>query len=361
MVSATSADYCENGFPCAIEDSDVLQWRINAYSELSNGAAYGRISATELSCDDDLQDARRPGVPQPKPATRDYDEVLRWRSDRPRRSVTVRSDRNVPMVLTGGQDSVFGDDGSVQFAERNVLAGFMGVPRQELDADVAGNFVNGNDRDDNPEDVDDDGVVVEDVPASPSRVRGAGLMLNGFFGARGLGEGARRQLGATVNGDLVALRAPALGLNDPGYIQYRNLEERRETLVAAGARDGLIHFFRAVDGVEVLSFMPRATWSGLIDQEAAVDGPLSVADIVPCRPIEGGGDGDCPEELKFEAWLFGGAGREASNVFGVRLSAARSLSADVNRALDLANDIGEGGAWDMTANELGNQIGRAHV
>ena len=354
VVSATTADYCENGFPCAIEDSDVLQWRINAYSELSNGAVYGRIAATKLSCDDDAQVANRPGVPQPVAGTLDYDKVLRERSDQPRRSVTVRADRRVPMVLTGGADSVFGDDGSVQFAERNVLAGFMRVPRQELDADVAGNFVDGIDRDDNPEDVDDDGIAVENVPASPNRVRGAGLMLNGFFGARGLGAGARRQLGATINGDLVALRAPALGLNDPGYIRYRNLEEQRETLIAAGARDGLVHFFRAADGIEVLSFMPRATWGGLIEQEAAVDGPLSVADIVPCRPLNGGGNGQCPEELKFEAWLFGGAGREASNVFGVRLAAARSLSADVNRALDLENDIGDGGAWDMTAEDLGN-------
>ncbi|MGK0360665.1 MAG: hypothetical protein ACI9U2_002978, partial [Bradymonadia bacterium] len=290
VISSTTADYCDNGFPCAIEDSDTLQWRINAYTELSNGTGYGRISATELSCDDDLQDAGRPGVPQPRALPIAYHEVLRQRGRRPRRSVATRSDLNVPVVLTGGAEPIFHDNGAVLWAEHDVLAQFLTVPRREVDDDANGDFENEGAVDENPDDADADGAEVENIPTDPHRVRAAGLLVNGFFGARGLGDGARRQLGAILTSDLVALRAPALGLNDPDYIAYRNREEQRKTLVAAGARDGLIHFFRATDGVEVLSFMPRGAWGDLINQEAAVDGPLSFADIVPCRALDGGGD-----------------------------------------------------------------------
>lgn len=354
VVSATTADYCDNGFPCAIEDDDTLQWRINAYSELSNGTAYGRISATELSCDDDLQDPQRPGVPQARAATIDYDKVLRERGNRSRRSISVRGDREEAIVLTGGEQPVFHDNGAVLFDERDALATFMGVPRQEIDDDANGNFQDANAADDDPDDRDADGAAVEDVPAAPRRVRAAGLLVNGFFGARGLGEGARRQLGAILTSDLVALRAPALGLNDPGYLAYRNAQQQRKTVVAAGARDGLIHFFRANDGVEVLTYMPGSAWGEIIEAEAPVDGPLGFADIVPCRALNGGGNQECPDELRFEAWLFGGAGREAANVFGVRLSAAQSLADDPNRPLNLEEDVGPGGAWDRSADDLGN-------
>lgn len=353
VISSTTADYCDNGFPCAIEDNDTLQWRINAYTDLSNGAGYGRIDATELSCDDNLQDARRPGVPQPRAWPIAYHEVLRRRGDRPRRSIATRSDLNVPVVLTGGAEPIFHDNGAVLWAEHDTLAQFLTVPRQEVDED-ANDFENANAVDENPDDVDGDGAEIENIPVDPNRVRAAGLLVNGFFGARGLGDGARRQLGAILNSDLVALRAPAMGLNDPGYIAYRNAEEQRKTLIAAGARDGLIHFFRATDGVEVLSFMPRGAWGDLIDQEAAVDGPLSFADIVPCRALDGGGNADCPDELRFEAWLFGGSGSESANVFGVRMDAARALSNDPDRLLNLEEDIGDDGAWDKSARDLGN-------
>ena len=356
IVSATSADYCEDGFPCAIEDSDTLQWRINAYTEVSNGAGYGRLDATELSCDDNLRDAARPGVPQPRAQPIAYDKVLRERGERPRRSVSMRGDQNTPVVLTGGAQAVFGDDGAVVFAERDALASFLSVPRQEIDDDANGDFQEANARDEDPEDVDADGAAIDGVPADPRRVRAAGLLVNGHFGARGLGAGARRQLGAMITSDVVALRAPALGLNDPGYIAYRDTEEQRKTLVAAGARDGLIHIFRAFDGVEVLAYMPGSAWSQLIEREVAVDGPLSFADIVPCRALNGAGDAACPDELRFEPWLFGGAGREGANLFGVRLSAARSLTADPDRPLDLANDVGADGAWDKDAEDLASPV-----
>ena len=356
VVSATAADYCDNGFPCAIEDNDVLQWRINAYTEVINGTGYGRVDATELSCDDALADAQRPGVPQPRARPVAYDEALRLRGDRPRRSFAVRPDRAAPVVLTGGALPVFHDNGAVLWAERDVLAQFLDVPRQEIDDDVNGDFALGNaaDADLDPNDVDLDGVAVDDIPADPRRVRAAGLLVNGHFGARGLGDGARRQLGAMLTSDLVALRAPALGLNDPGYIAYRNAEEQRKTLIAAGARDGLLHIFRASDGVEVLNFMPRDAWGDITNTEAPVDGPLNVADIVPCRALNGGGNAACPDQLNFEPWLFGGVGREGASLFGVRLSAARALTAEVDRPLDVEQDIRPDGVWDVGAADLAN-------
>lgn len=358
IVSASAADYCPNGaFPCAAPDDAAVQWRINAFAWVAGGAAYGRIHASELTCAE--RDADRPSVPQPREDLLKYEEVLRSRAQRERRTVSYRSDERRPFVVTGGADPVFSRDGNKQFNDDAVLAEFLGVQEAEVRDPEANRPADDGNRDDlaaEEEEVNDDnGPVVENVPDDPNRIRAAGLLVNGHFGARGLGDDARPQLGATITGDVIALRPPALGINEPSYLAYRTLEDRRKTIVAAGGRDGLIHFFRAVDGVEILNLLPGAGWGNLITGEAPMDGPLAVADLVPCRSVEGGNN-ECPEQLNFEAWLVGTSGRSSANIFGLRLSSARALLADPDRALDLDSDVGEGGVWDKGADDLQSEV-----
>lgn len=353
IVSAAPADYCADGaFPCAAPDDATRQWRLNAFAWMVNGVAYGRMQAVELTCAE--RDPDRPSVPQPRADLLKYEEVLRQRGDRDRRTVSYRPDTDEPFVVTGGASPVFGADGTNTFGDNARLAEFLNVQQAEVDNPDA-NAADLQPAADEEDHNDDNGVVVQDIPENPNRIRGAGLLVNGFFGGRGLGDDARRQLGATLTGDIVALRPPGLGLTDPAYQAYRAAEDERKTLVAAGGQDGLVHFFRALDGVEVFNLLPGAGWGQLVNGEAPMDGPLSVADIVPCRAL-GAGDEQCPEELNFEAWLVGSTGRSASNLFGIRLSAARAWMDDPDRAIDLAADVGDDGLWDKGPDDLRSDV-----
>lgn len=353
VVSASPADYCENGFPCQIPDDAVLQWRIGAYGQTVGSTTYGRIRAQEMTCAAALRNAGRPGVPQARPVPLAYDKVLAERSDRARRTVALRPGEAEAMIITGGANAGFGDRGENRMGDDRLMANLLGIDVLQVNEKVVVDAADAADA----ADAEDGAVVAENVPSEPTRGQAAGLLLNGFFGAQGLGDQARRQLGATISGDLVSMTAPSLGLSDPGYLEYRRAQEARKTLVATGARDGLIHVFRATDGVEVVNFMPSAAWKKLVTGEAPVDGPLGVADIVPCRQIDGGGGGDCPADLNFEAWMFGGTGRSAANIFGVRIKSPRELADNTDRQLDLDNDVGRAdGLWDKTQVDIGESI-----
>lgn len=341
-ISATPADYCPNNqFPCARPANAVVQWRLNSFSEVDAGGIYGRLQATEMSCGVGGLENGRPKAPHPTVTPKLYEEVLASQNG-PRRTLSTNPlAANALFAVTGAAQAMFNDFGGLG----NVLnvAQVQNLTGAAADPNLAGA----------------EGVNL--LPArEPAGQYAMGLKLNGYFGDRGLPDDpaqARRQLGGILRGDLVALQAPSLGLSVPAYLTYEQAQRQRLTLVASGARDGMIHIFRATDGREVLNIVPRSAWSTMAQAETPMDGPLDVADVVPCRSLGENGPADCPsapENWAFQAWLVGGAGEGGANLFGVNVTRIGALANDLNRELDPAADIGVGGMWDTLPDDLAN-------
>ncbi|MCA9524767.1 MAG: hypothetical protein KC549_00535, partial [Myxococcales bacterium] len=342
-IASTVADYCDaNQIPCARPADAVVQWRINTYSEVDGGGMYGRVQATEMTCAVDGEDNGRPGAPKPSLTPVLYEEVLANQAS-PRRTISTDPlNDDALFVVTGAAMPMFngwgGLGGLYNVAQVDAMTGIGADPLQ-----------NGA-----------DGVAA--LPDhDPTGQLAMGLKLNGYFGDRGLpderGE-ARRQLGAMLDGDTVALRVPDLGLALPSYQAYEVTQRARLSLVAAGARDGMVHVFRANDGREIFNIVPRAAWGRMAEAETPMDGPLDVADVVPCRTIGEGGPADCPSEpenWQFQAWLVGGVGVGGDNYFGVNMTRATGLARDADRPMDPAQDFGAGAVWDTVSSDIINE------
>ncbi|MEZ4467638.1 MAG: PilC/PilY family type IV pilus protein, partial [bacterium] len=341
-IASTVADYCpENQIPCARPADAVVQWRINTFSEIDGGGIYGRVQATEMTCAAEGEDNGRDGAPHPTQTPKLYEEVLAAANATRRTLSTDPLEADSLFVVTGSAMPMFNGWGG--------LGGLYNVAKVEaLTGQGADALQNGA-----------DGVAA--LPDhDPVGQLAMGLKLNGYFGDRGLpadrGE-ARRQLGALLEGDVVSLRTPDLGLELPSYQAYELTQRSRMSMVAAGARDGMIHVFRAHDGREVFNVVPRAAWGRMGESETPVDGPLDVADIVPCRTIGEGGPADCPSEpdnWKFQAWLVGGVGTGGANYFGVNMTKAMGLARDLDRPLDADQDFGRGAIWDTLSDDIAN-------
>jgi hypothetical protein len=342
VIASTPADYCpDNQFPCARPADAVVQWRINSFSSVTERGVYGRIHATEMTCGAQGQDNGRPTAPRPTRTPKQYEDVLASQQT-PRRVVSTNPlAGNGVFAVSGADVSMFNDfgglDGAFNVAEVQALTG-EGADAQQNGAEGIN-------------------VLPDHEPDGQLAI---GLKINGYFGDAGLPADraqAKRQLGGILRGDLVALQAPALGLSVPSYIAYERDQQQRRSLVAAGARDGLIHIFRATDGREVLNFVPRLAWDRMKDAETPVDGPLDVADVVPCRSVGENGPADCPsapEDWAFQAWMVGGGGEVGANVFGVNLTRIGALAADPDRLLDPVADIGGDGIWDLESADIVN-------
>ena len=203
-----------------------------------------------------------------------------------------------------------------------------------------------------------------------------GRMIAGYFGDRGLPEGESgplglRSLGAMVDGDLVAVGPPSLGLSNPSYRRHSDQNAFRQTFMVNGGNDGLLHFFRMRDGFEVLNFIPRETWKLLSTASSSVplNGPLSVAEVMECRSFVNARPG-CPtaaDELKFRTLVTGGIGKGGGNLFGVDVTGLGALLDENNATvLSLAATFSGANAdrpymWDVTIAQeaqLGRSISR---
>ncbi|MCA9541887.1 MAG: hypothetical protein KC620_23480, partial [Myxococcales bacterium] len=184
--------------------------------------------------------------------------------------------------------------------------------------------------------------------------------LGGFFGGRGLVEdpgGNRvrgsRQLGEIFDGDLIAISPPALGLTNAAYVAFARDRARRPTLIAAGARDGQVHFFRLDNGLEVFTFVPRLSWRDLrqgVDNPGVgalnADGPLSAVELAECRSLGDGREGCPPEDgdVQYRTMVVGGLGAGGPNVFGIDLTNATDAIARAENEVVDADDFR---AWDL--------------
>ncbi|MBM4291772.1 MAG: hypothetical protein FJ138_10250, partial [Deltaproteobacteria bacterium] len=190
------------------------------------------------------------------------------------------------------------------------------------------------------------------------QLKGVGLQARGYFGARGVSGGVaqRRAFGATRRGDVV-------GLTPPSFVEGSTRHER-PSLAAVTGDDGLTHVFRAFDGLALFSFVPRTSWrlwaARREASEVRVDGPLAVADLIPCRAVSGAGTPACPvgRVVETRPVVVGAVGAVGAEVFGFEVP----FSAEALRAEAPALSSWPQGAamWSLTPEGAGgNPLGRA--
>jgi hypothetical protein len=326
------------------DGNKVVQWRVNAFSEIPGGGdafRYGRIERVDYGCGVVGRGEDQPGARDVIGRAR-LESVFaaRDRGANPRRALSRAYDRRGNLVVLGAAGaSVFDQQGS--------LGGAVTAATLKSMTGVGG-----------------------DADAVAAELQRVGQFVNGYFGQRGLLDGQTRQaqLGEFLDTELTPLVAPQLDLSSPGYRQFQQANRDRPTLMAAGGNDGQLHLFRLDDGFEVLNVVPRSAWNRLATAPVArtVNGPIDAADVAACRSL-GQGNAACPAGLdaaSFRSMLVGAVGRDAANIYGVDLTNVRSLARRQEdgdgRSLDLNQLFPGAGAqrpymWDVTDEDSSTQ------
>lgn len=325
-----------------VRGQDIRQFRLNAFTEVPGAGdafKYGRVVRSAYGCPRNPDPDRR-GMLEPMGSIR-FDERLAAEVNAVRRVVSRSLDRRNNIVVAGGEQPMFDANGALAGGVAlNVAADMLGVEADDPQ---------GDEDDDDP-------------------FRRVGMLVNGFFGERGrpddedAGRAGERQLGAILDGDMVAIPPPALGIEDPSYVAFEAAHRDRPTLIAVGANDGMVHVFRAKDGHEVFNFIPRLAWGRLEPAsraavERVVDGPLDAGEVVECRNVAGGPRACRPgvDALQFRTMLVGGTGRGGRNLFGIDVTNLGELADEGDDAagLRVARDLADGDAqrpfiWNLT-------------
>ena len=319
------------------DGNKVVQWRVNAFSEIPGGGdmfRYGRIERVDYGCG-------VAGGGEDQPGARDVigrarlESVFaaRDRGANPRRALSRAYDRSGNLVVLGAA-------GAAVFDQAGSLGGAVTSATLKTMTGVGG-----------------------DADAVAAELQRIGQFVNGYFGQRGLLDGQTRQaqLGEFLDTELTPVVAPQLDLSSPGYRNFQRANRDRPTMMAAGGNDGQLHLFRLDDGFEVLNVVPRSAWNRLATAPAVrtVNGPIDAADVAACRSL-GQGNAACPAGLdaaSFRSMLVGAVGPDAANIYGVDLSNVRSLARRQEdgdgRSLDLNQLFPGAGAerpymWDLT-------------
>ncbi len=306
---------------------DVLQWRVATYSRIPGSADTGRYGEVEV------QDFACAQVNETVQIT----ETLRTSAARqlqlrevPRKAISHNptTDRNFT-VLSADTGAIHADGRAGTLSE--------GALRSLLTTPAVG-----------PVDGDPFEVAIDTV--------------DGYIGAESFNEDGtrrRRSMAQLLDGDVVAVQAPRLGVRSASYKVFQEAHAERPTVLVAGAADGLVHFFRADDGHEVINFLPRTSWQNVKSGAHPVDGPLAVADVAACRSL-GAGRQECPAEadqLRFFTLLAGGVGDVAANIFGMDVTPLTEIAdrAQDDASVD-ANDVWPtddtyAGTWDVISDQ----------
>lgn len=354
VITPSAAD--ENG-----QARTVRQWRIFGYTESPRGdfRDYGRVDALAYGCPANAQSSV-----EVLPANSSlFHESLRTRDEAdPRRGVAVKPAQNPRLAsgpdtgnvlaVVGMAGSMFGDS-SAQFLPDDTSPLWLAV--KGLAA-----------------------IAVDDSYESAATTR----LFQGFLGKVGQpnagpyqAQVGQRSFGGVGRSELVALGPPALGLPDEGYTNFAAAKKNRPTLVAAGANDGQVHVFRAADGYEVFTFVPRRAWRDLNPSSyryGSAEGPMEFGDMIGCRSLTAGGPAECaasPTVAGFRTLLVGGVGRPQNggygdNIYGIDLSKVRINSESavpVNVDASDFETVGRGRIWDVTGDEvpkLGDTVSR---
>ena len=139
----------------------------------------------------------------------------------------------------------------------------------------------------------------------------------------------QRQLGAVEYGRFVTITPPRLNLPGDAYQAFQQTQRERPTLVATGAGDGKVHFFRIEDGYEVFNFVPNAALDDLsagVEEPGkgglSADGELVARNMIICRSL-GEGSAECPadpEQFEIRSLIAGGITAAKGNLFGIDLT-----------------------------------------
>ncbi len=324
---------------------DIRQIRLLTYSEIpaddddGDGGRYGRIQALHYECADgqNVEDGRRVPLGLADNGVVEFTDALAEQEGR--NALAGNPGGGNAINVLGGEDALFDENGDVN--------GGGGLDEDQLRELV-------------------DVPPADGLPVGQDPLADVADVLDGFFGGGGIvqdengnEERGQRQLGEIYDGDLIAVPPPRLTTENPAFQAYARARRTRPTLIAAGARDGQIHFFRLADAIEVFTFIPRLSWRNLRDGAdnpglgaLNADGPLVYGDVARCRSL-GDGDGDCPAEdgaLDFRSMVVGGLGGGGPNLFGIDLTNATDAIAaeDPNGRVD-GNAVR---AWDVV-NEPG--------
>jgi hypothetical protein len=294
-------------------DEQLRQWRLSGEAVTSAGDtySYGAIELNKMGCEGVR--ASQAGLALMGSAR--YEDQVQLQARRP--AFTARSQGVTPVIDTGNGD-IFNRDGSV----------------------------NGN--------------LYRDPELLPSldatKAKQVGLQTAGFFGARGLnnGEAARRGFGANLSGDLVAL--------PPRPEEGVEANRAAPSLVISGADDGLIHVFRAFDGVELFAFVLKSAWAQWNTKRKAersrADALLSAAHLTPCRRADGGAACGGNATTEARAFVVGAANEGGDELFGFEVGFEPS---ELRRERPELTRWPVGAAmWSLTSNSTGlAKLGKA--
>ena len=322
VINPTAADLHALGIQPANDGDEAAyvgprQWRLAAYSETTGSGdsfSYGVIQLDQLECDGQGELASAKII--------NFANALNSpetsRNNRFAYSMDPQTDEI--LLVRGGGGSAFGPDGAPTGAalDNDSLQRLLRVGEHDDSDAVAGNV---NPVNDDPN-AANNGLVDNTPEGQANRV---GDLLGGYFGKHSNQDDGERALGSIEHGDPVALQAPVLGLQIRNYEEFAADRKNRPTIIAAGANDGMLHFFRAIDGYELLTFVPELAWRNLKRADIAppVDGPISVRDVAACRKTSGPGAANCPSDpaaVTFRTVLVGGIGGGGPNLFGIDVS-----------------------------------------
>lgn len=148
-------------------------------------------------------------------------------------------------------------------------------------------------------------------------------------------------LGDIVNAAPVYVRKPPFAYSDDNYAQFAALNASRQSVVYAGANDGMLHAFNADTGAELWAFIPATVIPQLYklaDKSYAnnhrfyVDGPIVIGDYCPIA--------SCAAN-QWKTILVGGLGKGGRAYY----------------ALDVTNPASPVLLWEFTDNNLGYTFG----
>jgi hypothetical protein len=165
----------------------------------------------------------------------------------------------------------------------------------------------------------------------------------------------QRQLGTVEYGRFVTVTPPRLNLSGDAYQAFQQSQRERPTLVASGAGDGKIHFFRIEDGYEVFNFIPNAALDDLssgVEEPGkgglSADGELVARNMILCRSL-GEGSADCPadpEQFDIRSLIAGGIGRSEGNLFGIDITKATDV---LKSGRDNTISVDDVSSWDVVS------------
>ncbi len=279
---------------------DIRQWRFEPYTvipEAGDSGRYGHIEQHRLGCDATRVDPDAPGALVAFPS-RKFEQLLEKQSVRRVVSETAQiTGYTVSTLAEGLPLSVMGASASL-FNQEDGAGTLLAASYVQALTHLTGT------------------ALAQMV-----------MTLNGYFGEEGRPEGTlpgaslrRRQLGAVLGGEMVAIPPPVIGAETAAVQLYEQQKAKRPTLVAQGAQDGLVHFFRADTGIELFSFLPQnalTQYGSGFNAEGLMDArPLAL-----CRSLGEHGSLDCPAGVSNTPLrtFVSGAVSESQNLYALQL------------------------------------------